>query len=95
MKKIEKITQKKPLEKMTRAELASQLYDKKKKCGEKLVPIGRKTALTRAEFTKRYLNGIGGTQGFKKQELISLNETYDRRLKLMSAKSRSKNEKQK
>lgn len=81
MKKTEKITQKKPIEKMTRTELASELYDKKRALGEQLTPIGRKTPLTREEFTKRYLNGIGGTSGFKKAELIQLNETYSNKLK--------------
>lgn len=52
----------KKLENMTRKELASELYDLKKKTGVNLTPIGRKTPLTRQEFTKRYLNGVGARQ---------------------------------
>ena len=79
--KTQRKTTGKSLERMTRTELASELYDKKRALGEQLTPIGRKTPLTRAEFTKRYLNGIGGTSGFKKAELIQLNETYSNKLK--------------
>lgn len=60
---------------MTRKELAEQIYAEKKRQGVQMIPIGRKTPLTKQEFVKRYLNGIGGTKGFKKQELESLLET--------------------
>ena len=63
---------------LTRAELASELYDLKKKTGANLTPVGRTKPLTRAEFTKRYLNGVGGTKGFCKEELISLTKRYQK-----------------
>ena len=69
------------IQKLTRKQLASRLYKNKIKLGEPLVPIGSKKRLTEEEFTKRYLNGIGGSKGFKKDELIVLNETYDKKLK--------------
>lgn len=66
---------KKDLNKLTRKELAEELYKAKKHLGENITPIGRTTPLTKQEFTKRYLNGIGGTKGFKKDELKSLLES--------------------
>lgn len=69
------------VENMTRKDLAHTLFKAKKKLGEPLVPIGRNKPLTEQEFTKRYLNGIGGTKGFKKAELIELNKTYAKKLK--------------
>lgn len=71
----------KELEKLTKKELAQRLYKTKIKLGVPLIPIGSKKRLTEDEFVKRYLNGIGGTTGFKKDELIQLNETYDKKLK--------------
>lgn len=71
-----KQTQTKNLESLTRVELASKLYDLKKKTGANLTPVGSKQPLTRSEFTRRYLNGVGGTKGFKKDELISLTKRY-------------------
>lgn len=62
------------LNKLTRKELAGELYEVKKRLGDPMIPIGRTTQLTKQEFTKRYLNGVGGTTGFKKAELISLLE---------------------
>lgn len=71
----------KELEKLTRKELAQRLYKTKIKLGERLIPIGSKKRLTEDEFVKRYLNGVGATSGFKKQELIQLNESYDKKIK--------------
>lgn len=78
VKKTQKATKKavNTYEKLTKKELASKLYDLKKKTGANLTPVGSKQPLTRAEFTKRYLNGVGGTKGFKKDELVSLTKRY-------------------
>ena len=65
----------KDLNKLTRKELAEELYKAKKQLGENITPIGRTTPLTKQEFTKRYLNGVGGTKGFKKDKLKSLLES--------------------
>lgn len=65
----------------TRKDLAVELYHLKLLNGESLVPIGRKTRLSEEEFTKRYLNGIGGSAGFKKNELASLIESYKKKIK--------------
>lgn len=54
---------------MTKKELAEALYTEKKRTGACITPIGRKTPLTKQEFVKRYLSGVGGTMGFKKNEL--------------------------
>lgn len=54
---------------MTKKELAEALYAEKKRTGACITPIGRKTPLTKQEFVKRYLGGVGGTMGFKKNEL--------------------------
>ena len=56
---------------MTKKELAEALYDEKKRTGEYeyMIPIGRKTPLTKQEFVKRYLHGIGGINGFNKDAL--------------------------
>lgn len=54
---------------MTKKELAEALYAEKKRTGACITPIGRKTPLTKQEFVKRYLNGVGGTTGFKKDAL--------------------------
>lgn len=75
-KRTDEVDFSKTFEKMTKKELCENLYDAKRKLGEKLIPIGRKTPLTKQEFTKRYINGVGGTNGFKKSELIQLNERY-------------------
>lgn len=75
-KRTDEVGFSKTFEKMTKKELCENLYDAKRKLGEKLIPIGRKTPLTKQEFTKRYINGVGGTNGFKKSELIQLNERY-------------------
>lgn len=78
VKKTQKATKKavNKFESLTKKELASKLYDLKKKTGANLTPVGSKQPLTRAEFTKRYLNGVGGTKGFKKDELVSLAKRY-------------------
>lgn len=64
----------------TKVELAKELYHKKIKYGEALVPVGRKSRLTETEFVKRYLNGVGGAPAFKKDELVLLNKAYDEKL---------------
>ena len=69
------------IQKLTKKELAQRLYKTKIKLGEPLIPIGAKKRMSEEEFVRRYLNGVGGTTGFKKHELIQLNETYDKRLK--------------
>lgn len=60
---------------MTRKELAEQIYVEKKRIGANITSIGRKTPLSKQEFVHRYLNGVGGTKGFKKEELESLLES--------------------
>lgn len=57
---------------MTRKELAEEIYKHKKRIGANITPIGRKTPLTKQEFVHRYLNGVGGSKGFKKEELQSI-----------------------
>lgn len=64
------------LQKLTRKELAKKIYKIKITFGEPLIPIGSKKRLSEAEFIKRYLNGISGTKGFKKDELISILQRY-------------------
>lgn len=59
---------------MTRKEIAEKLYDEKKRTGARITPIGRNTPLSKQEFVKRYLNGVGGIKGFKKEELQYLLE---------------------
>ena len=59
---------------MNKKELAEALYAEKKRIGANLTPIGRKTPLTKQEFIKRHLNGVGGVKGFKKSELEQLLE---------------------
>lgn len=65
--------------KITRKELAEQIYAEKKRIGATITPIGRKTPLSKQEFVHRYLNGVGGTKGFKKAELESLLETMKKK----------------
>ncbi len=71
---------------MTRKELAEQIYVEKKRIGANITPIGRKTPLSKQEFVHRYLNGVGGTKGFKKEELESLLESIK---KYPTAKTKS------
>lgn len=59
---------------MNKKELAEALYAEKKRIGANLTPVGRKTPLTKQEFVKRYVNGVGGVSGFKKSELEYLLE---------------------
>lgn len=75
-KRTDEVDFSKNFKKMTKRELCENLYYTKRKLGEDLIPIGRKTSLTKQEFVKRYVNGVGGTNGFKKSELIELNEIY-------------------
>lgn len=60
----------KDLNKMTRKELCKELYKYYIKSGS--TPIGSDQPLSLKEYTRRYLNGIGGCKGFKKDELIGL-----------------------
>lgn len=64
---------------MTKKELAEQIYAEKKRIGANITPIGRKIPLTKQEFVYRYLNGVGGTKGFTKNELESLLETMKKK----------------
>ena len=57
---------------MTKKELAEQIYAHKIRTGACITPVGRKTPLSKKEFVHRYLNGVGGTKGFKKNELQSI-----------------------
>ena len=61
---------------MTRKDLASAIYDIE-------VKLGRKLHCDKNEFVKRYINGIGGAKGFKKDELQSI---LDRRLEELKKK---------
>ena len=65
----------------TRKDLAIEIYHLKLLNGETLIPIGRQTRLSKNEFIKRYLNGIGASSGFKKTELESLVERYKKKIK--------------
>lgn len=72
----------KEIDKMTRKELAIELRNQKLKNGTLPNVIGRKTPLTEKEFVKRYLNGVGGAPGFKKEELKSLLQREQQRMKI-------------
>ncbi len=61
----------KDLNKMTRKEIAEELYYTHY-LPSGTTPIGRHTPLSKNEFVQRYLRGIGGTKGFSKDALISL-----------------------
>lgn len=58
------------LNKLTRVQLCEKLYKFYLASGS--TPIGSDKPLSLREYTKRYLKGIGGCKGFKKNELISI-----------------------
>ncbi len=62
----------KDIEKMTRKELAIELRNAKIKNNNLPNVIGRNKPLSEQEFVKRYLNGVGGSKGFKREELQGL-----------------------
>lgn len=56
---------------MTRKEIAEELYYTYY-LPSGLTPIGRRTPLSKNEYVRRCLRGVGGATGFLKEELISL-----------------------
>lgn len=75
---------------MTKKELAEALYAEKKRTGACITPVGRKTPLTKQEFVKRYLHGVGSAKGFNKDALEYLleNEKSKPTAKTKSVKKR-------
>lgn len=60
----------KDIQSMTRVELAKELYQSYLKTGS--TPIGSDKPLTEQQYIKRYLSGVGASNGFSKQALQDL-----------------------